>query len=87
MQVRFSFETEAAFQRAERQGLLINGIFVGIMLAMAAYNLGLLAATRDRTYAWYVGWVLAFGLFSASLVGAAYEWLWPASPGWNATSA
>lgn len=86
MQVAFVLETPAQASRAERHLLLVNGVFIGIMLAMAVYNACLLISTRDRTYAWYVGWVLMFGLFSASMVGAAYEWLWPQSPAWNAAS-
>lgn len=86
MQVKFTLETAAMAEADERQLMLVNGVFIGIMLAMAIYNACLMISTRDRTYFWYVGWVILFGLFSAALVGAAYEWLWPHSPAWNAAS-
>lgn len=86
MQVKFALEAETAAVAAERWLMLVNGVFIGIMLAMAIYNACLMISTRDRTYFWYVGWVILFGLFSAALVGAAYEWLWPESPDWNSAS-
>lgn len=86
LQTEFVFESEATFHRSERALTTLNAVFAGVVLAMALYNLGLLLATRDRTYAWYVCWMLAFGLFSVSLVGAGFDWLWPGMPEWNVMS-
>lgn len=73
-------------EQAEQGILLLHGIYVGVVLAMLAYNLFMLVVLRDPIYAWYVGWMVLLAGFVGSMSGLAYQWLWPPSPGWNYVS-
>jgi two-component system, sensor histidine kinase LadS len=75
-----------------RQGTLLNhtsdeqllfGFYYAFLIAMAAYNLFLFALVRDRTYLFYVGYLVGFTLFQASLDGHAFMYLWPTCPAWG----
>lgn len=59
------------------------GIYVGIILAMALYNLFLLFAFRDRNYLYYIVYAATFCLLLSSLNGMTYQYLWPDWPAWN----
>ncbi len=56
------------------------GLYFGIILALLIYNLFLILFVKDRAFAYYVGYILAFGLFQAGLNGLAFEYLWPGQP-------
>ena len=54
------------------------GLFLGAMLAMAAYNLFLFLALGDRAYLYYVLFLFFAGLHMATLeYGLTYQFLWP----------
>lgn len=55
------------------------GIYCGIILVMVLYNLFLYISIRDRSYIYYVLHTLFVGLTQASLLGYAYQYLWPDS--------
>ena len=48
---------------------LTFGIFFGIILSLALYNLLLFAIIKDRTYLYYVGYILSYGIFLFFLYG------------------
>jgi signal transduction histidine kinase len=58
-------------------------IFYGIVLAMVLYNMFLYLALYDRTYLYYVLYVLSIGIFTLSQDGLGFEYLWPEHPSWN----
>lgn len=58
---------------------LANGIYFGIVLVTVLYNLGIFLMVRDRSYLYYVLFVLNFGLLQAELLGLNLEYFWP---GW-----
>lgn len=66
---------------------LAFGCYYAFMLALALYNAFLFAATRDRSYGHYVGYLVAFTLFQASLGGHAAMYLWPDAPRWGSLAA
>ena len=66
--------------------MIAHGVYVGVVLAMLAYNTYLLLALRDIAYLWYVGWMLSFAGFVLTIGGMSYQWIWPQSPQWNLTS-
>lgn len=47
------------------------GLFFGILLSLAFYNLLLLITIRDKTYLYYVGYILSFGFFFLFVYGYA----------------
>jgi signal transduction histidine kinase len=59
---------------------LAQGLLLGIVAAMAAYNLFLLFALREKVYAIYVGFLLAFEVFDLALSGVGYAYVWGGSP-------
>ena len=61
---------------------LLLGLYYGLMLAMAIYNLFIFFNIKQKCYLYYVLFVVSFTLLQMSLDGLAYEHLWPNSPGW-----
>jgi adenylate cyclase len=53
------------------------GIYYGILLVMALFNLFLAVALRSLTYLYYVAYVVFQALFQLSLNGFGAEYLWP----------
>ncbi|MBI3289617.1 MAG: sensor histidine kinase, partial [Elusimicrobia bacterium] len=84
--VPLSFTTRDALLAASVKKTTAFGAYVGIILAMALYNLFLLFAFRDRNYLYYVVYAATFCVLLASLNGMAYQYLWPSWPGWNKVS-
>ncbi|MBE7177386.1 MAG: chromosome partitioning protein ParA [Mucilaginibacter polytrichastri] len=59
------------------------GIFYGMILVFAFYNLLMFAAIRQKHYLFYVWYLLSVAMYEMSTDGLAYQYLWPAHPGWN----
>jgi signal transduction histidine kinase len=64
----------------------INGFFAGIILVMVLYNLFIYFSTRDKSYLFYVLYVLSVGLAQIALSGYAFKYLWPNLPLFNSVS-
>lgn len=58
---------------------LLFGMYAGIILVMLLYNLFLFFTVRDRSYLYYVGYILFTGLTQACLQGYAARFLYPQS--------
>ncbi|MCW3122792.1 MAG: zraS 2 [Flavipsychrobacter sp.] len=58
---------------------LLFGLYAGIILVMLFYNLFLLFSIRDRTYLYYIGYILFTGLTQACLQGYAARFFYPSS--------
>ncbi len=67
-----------AFLRARRRADVWNGLVLGIFVALAVYNLFLFATFRDRSYLYYVAFLLATAAYWTVTWGYATEMLWPA---------
>lgn len=63
-----------------------HGIYYGIVFVMALYNFFLFLRLRDRTYGFYVLYVITFALTQLSLTGFSYQFIWPDLPEWNEKS-
>ena len=59
------------------------GIFYGILLIMVLYNLILYFFLQERTYLYYVLYVLSGALLFLSEDGLGFQYLWPALPRFN----
>jgi diguanylate cyclase (GGDEF)-like protein len=62
------------------QGLI--GLYYGLLIVMAIYNLLIFLCIRERTHLYYVVYTLMFGLFIASVSGVAFQYLWPNNQQW-----
>lgn len=59
------------------------GMYFGIMLVMAIYNLFIFIVVRDRAYAYYVIYIFGFFSWLTSYYGYTFQYLWPDSPNWG----
>ncbi|MFN6944601.1 MAG: sensor histidine kinase [Cytophagaceae bacterium] len=59
------------------------GIFYGIILIIAFYNLFLFFTIKDKAYLFYVLYIISVGLLSLCQDGLGFQYLWPKSPGIN----
>ena len=57
-----------------------QGVYAGIIVGLALYNLMLFLSIRERVYFFYVIYVLAFGAFWIARTGFFYQYLWPNHP-------
>ncbi|MFD2567881.1 sensor histidine kinase [Pseudotenacibaculum haliotis] len=64
---------------------LLLGVFFGLMIVMALYNLLLYFSLRDRAYLLYVGTTVFAILTTVSTNGLGDEYLWPNHPGIDST--
>ena len=71
------------FHDADRTKSIIHGMYFGIMLVMALYNLFVFLAVGEKSYIFYVLFVVSFPLFLASLNGFTFQYLWPTATLWN----
>lgn len=65
---------------------LVLGVYLGVILIMIFYNLFLFFSVRDRSYLYYVLYVLFTGLTQIGIKGYTYKYLWPESPGFQLKS-
>jgi hypothetical protein len=63
---------------------LLFGVFYGMILVFAFYNLLMFAAVRQRQYLYYVLYNVSVGFYELCNDGIGYQYLWPNSPVWNA---
>ena len=59
---------------------LVSGLYFGIVLVMLLYNLFIYFSVKDKSYLYYVVYILFVGLTQASDNGYTYKYLWPNSP-------
>lgn len=60
-----------------------QGVFYGIMLIMAAYNLFVYIGVRDKTYLYFVAYVVSFSAAVASIQGIGFQYIWPENTGFQ----
>ncbi|MEE2732764.1 MAG: 7TM diverse intracellular signaling domain-containing protein [Pseudomonadota bacterium] len=72
-----------AFERRENQANIAQGLYYGAMVVIAIYNFLIFIVVRDRSYLYYVAFVMSLPLFIASMSGQAYHYLWPDAVLWN----
>ncbi len=83
VQIPVAVTPSADFLANEQLSYGWQTVFLGIIIAMALYNLFLFVIVRHSTYLWYVLTVVATGLVQLNFHGLLFQWLWPDSPGIN----
>ncbi|MDA3835216.1 MAG: hypothetical protein PF495_17665, partial [Spirochaetales bacterium] len=61
----------------------IFGIYYGILLVMIVYMTFLFLTLKDKTYLYYVLFVVCFLGFQFSLNGTGFQYFWPTQTWWN----
>ncbi|NQZ07738.1 MAG: response regulator [Algicola sp.] len=82
LQIPLSIYSPTTFTEQSNATNLGFGVFYGIMLVMVLYNLFIYLSVRDRSYLYYVLYIVSFSLFALALNGLAFQYLWPNSPWW-----
>jgi signal transduction histidine kinase len=62
---------------------ILTGIHIGILLVMILYNLFVYASIRERSYLYYVFYILFIGLTQTTITGYTFKYLWPSHPHFN----
>lgn len=69
--------TEHAFFVSTRPYQMIEGLFLGVLLAVAFFNLFLFGVTRERSALWYVAFIGALLVNEVVATGLGDQYLWP----------
>lgn len=80
VQVPITLWDREIFFEHNQTPLIGQGLYFGIMLVMAIYNLFIYITVRQRSYIFYVGSVMGIALFMGTLHGFGFQYLWPDSP-------
>ena len=86
VQLPLSLWQKSAFASHDQARQLIAGIYFGAMLVMLIYNLFMFIGIGDRSYLYYVGFVVSVPMFVSSLTGYSFQYFWPEAIQWNGQS-
>ncbi|PKM23226.1 MAG: diguanylate cyclase [Gammaproteobacteria bacterium HGW-Gammaproteobacteria-14] len=86
LQLPITLWQKSAFASHDQTRQLLSGLYFGAMLVMLIYNLFMYFGIGDRSYLYYVGFVLSVPLFVSSLTGYSFQYFWPDSVIWNGQS-
>jgi signal transduction histidine kinase len=59
---------------------ILSGLYFGIMLVMLLYNLFIYFSIKDKSYLYYVVYIIIISLTQTSLQGFPFQFLWPNLP-------
>ncbi|WP_439585521.1 sensor histidine kinase [Dyadobacter bucti] len=62
---------------------IISGIHVGVLLVMMLYNFFVYFSIREKSYLYYVLYILFIGLTQTTITGYTFKFLWPDNPELN----
>ena len=62
---------------------IILGVYYGILLVMIIYMSFLFLTLKDKTYLYYVLFIVSFFLFQISLNGTGFQYIWPNQTWWT----
>ncbi|MFD1770816.1 sensor histidine kinase [Sphingobacterium suaedae] len=72
--------SERTFMSQVSNDSLLNGIYMGIVFIMAVYNLFLFFSVREKSYLYYVLYVVCAGITQMGIKGYSFQYLWPNWP-------
>lgn len=70
----------ATHARKDRREYGFLGVYYGLLLMLFFYNGISFLGTRDRSFLYFLGFVLCLGLFQSSIDGLAQEFIWGNAP-------
>jgi signal transduction histidine kinase len=59
---------------------IISGLHVGVLFVMMLYNFFIYFSIREKSYLYYVLYILFIGLTQTTITGYTYKYLWPDNP-------
>jgi serine phosphatase RsbU (regulator of sigma subunit) len=75
--IHLSVVTPDTFEEIKDTDAIFFWIFYGIFLVMTIFNLFIFLVTRERSYLYYILYLVSFALLTMTLNGMAYQYLWP----------
>jgi hypothetical protein len=79
-ELSFIVINEKSYLETHTKGYLFLGLIYGILFLMAVYNLILYFSIKERTYIYYVLYILSSAFFISRKDGLAFQFLWPHFP-------
>jgi serine phosphatase RsbU (regulator of sigma subunit) len=83
MQVPISISEKTRYVADLQSHNLFWGIYLGVMVFAFIYNLFIYFSVRERIYLYYLIYILTSVAFYLGLEGMGFQFLWPASGGFN----
>lgn len=80
VQVPMSIGSRQSMLALTKQKDVFSGIYLGIMLVMLLYNAFIYLSTKDKSYFYYVLYLLFVILTQSSIHGYSFQYLWPNFP-------
>lgn len=62
---------------------IISGIHMGVLIVMMLYNFFVYFSIREKSYLYYVFYILFIGLNQVTITGYTFKFLWPNAPALN----
>jgi signal transduction histidine kinase len=75
--------SEEGFIKSSLLQEIITGIYIGVLLVMILYNLFLFFSIKEKSYLYYVGYILFIALTQTTLSGYTFKLLWRNCPAFN----
>ncbi|HNP22530.1 MAG TPA: adenylate/guanylate cyclase domain-containing protein [Panacibacter sp.] len=82
-QIPIAISSKNKFVEHNELNILFWGVYMGIMLFAFIYNLFIYLSVRERSYLYYLLYILFSVAFYAGLEGFGFQFLWPNIPGIN----
>jgi signal transduction histidine kinase/CheY-like chemotaxis protein/HPt (histidine-containing phosphotransfer) domain-containing protein len=76
-----------AFRMHTLEEYMVQAMYFGMLLALGLYNLLLYFSLRDRTYLYYVMFLVTSGMSLVAFSGMGFQFFWPNSVRWALVSA
>lgn len=73
-------QTRTNARYSESNTNLFHGLYFGVMLVVFFYNLFVFLSVKDRSYLYYIFYVLSVALVQLNVTGIGFKYLWPDSP-------
>ncbi len=80
VQVPMSLGSRQSMLALTKKKDVFSGIYLGIMLVMLLYNAFIYISTKDKSYMYYVLYLLFVILTQSSIHGYSFQYLWPNLP-------
>lgn len=80
LQLPLALHAPHAFAERAISDQAAQALYVGLMLALIAYNLFLYLGVRERGYLLYSAFIAFYLTYQSSIGGVTYQYIWPNSP-------
>lgn len=78
--IPLKFGTTAEINVYNLRKNILWGIYYGIIWGFTFYNLFIFLSTKDKSYLYFIFYVISVGLVQMNITGLGYKYLWPNSP-------